>query len=82
MDKIVADLEVPLMRAAVAGGNKEDYHYQGIVPEKDLKIDLVSDLREVEEGEPCPQCGAALRKARGIGGRPGFPIGVKIQRCP
>ncbi len=77
VDKIVADLEVPLMRAAVAGGNKEDYHYQGIVPEKDLKIDLVSDLREVEEGEPCPQCGAALRKARGIEVGQVFQLGSK-----
>lgn len=77
VDKIVADLEVPLMTTAVAGANKEDYHLKGIVPGKDIPIDLVADLREVEEGEACPKCGAALKKARGIEVGQVFQLGSK-----
>jgi len=80
VDKIVADLEVPLMAYAVTGGNQEDYH-RGIVPEKDIKYDLVADLRQVEEGEPCPKCGEPLKKAKGIEVGQVFQLGSKYSEA-
>lgn len=76
-DKIVADMEVPLMPFAVVGANREDYHYTGIVPEKDIKIDAVGDLRNVEEGEACSKCGHPLKKTRGIEVGQVFQLGTK-----
>ena len=77
VDKTIADLEVPLMPSAVAGANQEDYHYAGIDPKKDLEFDLVDDLREIEEGEACSQCGHPLKKARGIEVGQVFQLGTK-----
>ncbi|HHX95773.1 MAG TPA: proline--tRNA ligase [Clostridia bacterium] len=77
VDKIIADLEVPLMPSAVTGANKEDYHYTGVVPERDLKFDVVADIREVEAGEGCQQCGEPLKKARGIEVGQVFQLGTK-----
>lgn len=76
-DKIVADLEVPLMPSAVAGANKEDYHYIGLIPKQDISFDVIADLREVEEGEACQKCGHTLKKAKGIEVGQVFQLGTK-----
>jgi len=75
--KIVSDLEVPLMESAVVGANKENYHYVGVIPEKDIKIDATFDLREIEEGEHCPKCGSDLYKTKGIEVGQIFQLGTK-----
>lgn len=81
VDKIVGDLEVPLMPSAVAGANREDYHYLGIVPEKDIQFDIVADLRNVEAGEACSKCGHPLKKARGIEAGQVFQLGTKYSEA-
>lgn len=78
--EIVADLEVPLMNQAVCGANEVDYHYVGVVPGKNFKIDHVFDLRVVEAGEGCPKCGAPLQAARGIEVGQVFNLGTKYSK--
>lgn len=77
VDKILGDLEVSLMPYAVVGANQEDYHYVGVVPKKEIKFDMIADLRNVEEGEPCVKCGHPLKKARGIEAGQVFQLGTK-----
>ncbi|KXG74811.1 Proline--tRNA ligase [Thermotalea metallivorans] len=64
--KIVADQEVPLMKNAVAGANKTDYHMVHVNYGRDFQADMIVDLRLMEEGDPCPQCGSPVTLARGI----------------
>jgi prolyl-tRNA synthetase len=45
----------------IAGANKEDYHLKNLTPGKDFYPTAYLDLRSVTAGEPCPNCGAALR---------------------
>ncbi len=45
----------------IGGANKEDYHLKNITPEKDFHPTAYLDLRAVTAGEPCPNCGKALR---------------------
>ena len=45
----------------IAGANKEDYHVKNITPGKNFQPTAYADLRSVVAGEPCPNCGAALR---------------------
>jgi prolyl-tRNA synthetase len=45
----------------IAGANKEDYHLKNLTPGKDFHPTAYADLRAVTAGEPCPNCGAALR---------------------
>ena len=75
--KIVADLEIPMMESTVTGANKKDYHLLGVVPKRDIIISQTFDLREVEEGEPCPQCAGQMKKARGIEVGQVFQLGTK-----
>lgn len=78
---IVADEEVPLMKSAVCGANKQNYHYVDVVPGKELRIDQVYDLRLVEPGEACLKCGAPLLQARGIEVGQVFKLGTKYSKA-
>jgi len=77
VDKVVADQEVPMMTTAVTGANQEDYHYVGVVPQKEIDFDVVADIRNAEEGEACIKCGHPLKKARGIEAGQVFQLGTK-----
>ncbi len=48
------------------GANIDDVHYRGVSVDRDLVVAQWADLREVEAGEPCIRCGAALGVVRCI----------------
>ncbi|MGC2161067.1 MAG: proline--tRNA ligase [Silvibacterium sp.] len=50
----------------VAGANKLDYHYRNVTPGRDFTWTLAADIRNVVEGEPCPQCGSPLKVAKAV----------------
>ncbi len=78
--KIAADLEVAAMVNAVAGANKDDAHYLNVNPGRDFAIDLLTDIRMVQAGEPCPSCGCVLKEARGIEVGQVFKLGDKYSK--
>jgi prolyl-tRNA synthetase len=45
----------------IAGANKEDYHLKNLTPGKDFQPSAYADLRTVNAGEDCPNCGESLR---------------------
>src|SRR5271170_4997245 len=45
----------------IGGANKEDYHLKNLTPEKDFHPTVYADLRAVNAGEACPNCGKPLR---------------------
>lgn len=63
---IVADATVMNMNNAVCGANKLDTHYSNVNPGRDFKPSIVTDLRLIQENDPCPHCGAPVKTARGI----------------
>lgn len=63
---VIVDHTVLEMFNAVCGGDAVDKHYIHVTPKRDFKYDLVADIRLIQEGDPCPHCGAAVKKARGI----------------
>lgn len=78
---IYADQEIPYLVNAVAGANCNDHHLVNVNPGRDFVPSLVSDLRQAEAGEPCPQCGAPLDQARGIEVGQIFQLGTKYSRA-
>ncbi len=40
----------------VCGANKADYHYRNVTPGRDFSWTVAADIRNVLEGEGCPQC--------------------------
>lgn len=77
---IIADDEIKYLRNGVAGANKKDYHYLNINPDRDFDVKEYFDLREVEEGEACPQCSNPLSAAQGIEVGQVFKLGVKYSK--
>ena len=78
---VIADAEVPLMKSAVCGANKADYHFVDAVPSTEFRINKVFDLRMMETGEACPKCGAPLKDARGIEVGQVFKLGTKYSKA-
>ncbi len=77
---VIADEEIPLMKKAVCGANKADYHFVDAVPSLDFRIDQVLDLRMMESGEACLKCGTPLNEARGIEVGQVFKLGTKYSK--
>ncbi len=63
---VIVDHTVMEMFNAVCGGDQVDKHYINVNPQRDFKYNLVADIRLIQEGDPCPKCGAEVKKARGI----------------
>ncbi len=63
---IIVDSSVMQMHNFCCGANKEGFHLLNVNPERDFVPTYVSDIRMIQEGDPCPHCGEAVRKARGI----------------
>ena len=78
---VIADAEVPLMKSAVCGANKADYHFVDVVPSTEFRMDKVFDLRMMETGEACPKCGVPLKDARGIEVGQVFKLGTKYSKA-
>lgn len=64
--RIVVDDSIPDSPNLVAGANEADYHLLNTNYGRDYQANLVADIAAAEEGHSCPECGAALRSARGV----------------
>ena len=74
---IVVDSELPGLKNLCAGANKEDYHAINVNYGRDYKADIITDLKVLKEGDPCPVCGAPIKHARGIEVGQVFKLGTK-----
>lgn len=74
---IVVDSEIPGLRNLVAGGNKNDIHTKNVNYDRDFKADVIADIKNLLEGDPCPVCGAKVKHARGIEVGQVFKLGTK-----
>ncbi len=79
--KIVVDVTVMEMVNAVAGANEADAHYKNVTPKRDFGEPIVADIRLVQEGDPCPHCGAPLKMTRGIEAGQVFMLGTKYSEA-
>jgi prolyl-tRNA synthetase len=50
----------------VAGSNRHGYHLLNVNAGRDFTPDLVADIANAREGDPCPQCGAPVTLRKGI----------------
>lgn len=77
VDKLLADPEVLEKDAWVTGANKTDYHLKNVNIPRDAKNVDVQDLRNIDEGDVCPQCGGTIDLPRGIEVGHVFKLGTK-----
>ena len=74
---IVVDSELPGLKNLVAGACETDHHIKNVNYGRDYKGDIVTDLKLLKEGDPCPVCGAPVKHARGIEVGQVFKLGTK-----
>jgi prolyl-tRNA synthetase len=67
---IILDKALEGRRNLVTGANREEYHLRNVTPGRDFVPSQIADVRNVSEGEHCPQCpstpGNALKVAKAI----------------
>lgn len=79
--KIVVDSELPGLKNLCAGACKEDHHLINVNYGRDYEGDIVTDIKVLAEGDPCPVCGAPVKHARGIEVGQVFKLGTKYSEA-
>ena len=79
--RIIADTRLKDANGLISGANKNDYHIGNIDLRRDVKGIEYADLREVEEGEPCPSCSKPLKIANAVELGHIFKLGTKYSEA-
>ena len=74
---VVVDSELVGTVNMCAGANKEDHHMTGVCYGRDYTGDIVTDIKTLQEGDPCPHCGKPVKFRRGIEVGQIFKLGLK-----
>ena len=74
---VIADLTVKELKNFVIGANENDKHFVGVNWGVDLSQPEFADIRLVEKGEFCPDCGEPLFVTKGIEVGNIFQLGTK-----
>lgn len=74
--KVVIDEEILHMKNFCCGANKYNYHYIN-ANVNDIKYDVVGDIKQVVEGDICPNCNGHLYFKKGIEVGNLFKLGTK-----
>ncbi len=75
--RIVADQGLRGRTNMTTGANENDFHLRGVSVDRDIDVTLWADLREVEAGEPCVECGEPIDVFRAIECGHIFKLGTK-----
>lgn len=81
--KVLVDSTVMNMFNAVSGANEKDVHYTGVNPARDFDKNeiIVTDIRLIKDGDPCPRCGGTVHMTRGIEAGQVFTLGTKYSKA-
>ncbi len=63
---VILDAALDGRKNLIAGANKDEHHLRNVTPTRDFKPTLTADVRNINEGEPCPTCGAALKLGKAV----------------
>lgn len=75
--KVIADFALDGRTNMMTGANEDDWHLGGVSVHRDIEVDGWADLREVQAGEPCVECGEPLEIVRCIEAGHIFKLGRK-----
>lgn len=78
---VVVDSELVGLKNLCAGACKLDHHILNLNYGRDYEGDIVTDLKVLKEGDPCPVCGAPIKHTRGIEVGQVFKLGTKYSKA-
>ena len=58
--RILVDADIALGKDFVTGANQKDKHLKNVNFDRDFKADRLDDIRYIEAGDLCAQCGSSL----------------------
>lgn len=73
---IIMDSSIQYMSNFIVGANETDYHYKNVNVE-DFEAKFVTDIKNIKEGDECPNCGGHLIFKKGIEVGNTFKLGTK-----
>lgn len=79
--KIIVDSELVGLKNLCAGACKENHHIMNVNYGRDYKGDIVTDIKLIKAGDPCPVCGTPVKIARGIEVGQVFKLGTKYSKA-
>ena len=74
---VYADERLRSMVEMTTGANSDGFHLRHVAMDRDIQPAHWADLRLVQAGEPCPQCGKPLKLQRAIEVGHVFKLGTK-----
>ncbi len=78
---ILADRDIQHIANAVVGANAADAHLTGVNLHRDFEVDLLADLRNAVDGDPCPRCSKTLALRHAIEVGHVFKLGTKYSEA-
>ncbi len=78
---VIADEALQGRRNMTTGANEDDHHLRGVDTARDIDVKAWLDLREVQDGEPCPMCEKALAVFKTIEVGHIFKLGTKYSEA-
>jgi prolyl-tRNA synthetase len=63
---VVVDELVPRSPNLVAGANRVGWHVRNVNVPRDYTPDVVAEIANAREGDPCPRCGSPVKLRKGI----------------
>lgn len=78
---IIADYELSAHEGWVTGANKAETHFINVSLERDATIENFVDLRVINAGDECPECGSVVTAAKGIEVGHVFKLGDKYSKA-
>jgi prolyl-tRNA synthetase len=74
--RVVIDRDAASISDAITGANETDYHIKHVQHGRDFEAEVVN-VREILDGDACPECGASLGLYRGIEAGHIFLLGTR-----
>ena len=74
---LVMDRALEGRQNMICGANSLDYHLRNVTPGRDFQYTAAADIRNVEAGEPCPNCGMPLVVGKAVEIGHIFQLGYK-----
>ncbi len=79
--KVIADHRISTMHNFLVGANITDYHFINANLERDFKVSMFADLRNIKEGDTCPKCTGTIYFNKGIEIGNTFKLGDKYSKA-
>jgi len=77
---VILDAALANRTNLIAGANQAEYHLRNVTPGRDFRPTLTADVRNINEGEPCPVCATPLKLGKAVEIGHIFKLGYKYSK--